>query len=435
MNEDRFLTLLAKLIGETEKLQNNPAQGLIPQEDLASNHVLAVLEPFSKENGGPLEIERVTFVEGRGNVIIKYPGTTDRILSFVGSHLDVVPASPDQWERDPFTFSKEGDLLYGRGTTDCLGHVALITDFFATLAEMKPTLKTSIVAVFIANEENGSFRGVGVDQLSREGYLDGLKHGPVYWIDAADSHPCQGTSGVIPWKMEVHGRLFHSGLPHKAINSIEMAMDALNYMQRKFYADFPRDPREDQYSFTTCSTMKPTQVSCTEGSLNQVPPVCTIQGDIRLCPFYDVKDACDALRRYAAEINADPCATLQGDGTGPHGPHSKYELPEEEAKGRIELTIFDNENGIAVNRQSEGFSALVSATEHVLTQVKPYAIGGSLPLVRDMQNEGFDIQIVGYGLSAKYHANNECASLTDLKKATKVLAKISSLIEEKAAKN
>jgi acetylornithine deacetylase len=67
-------------------------------------------------------------------VIIKYPGKTDKIVSFVGSHLDVVPANPSQWDRDPFTLFRDGDLLYGRGSTDCLGHVALITDFFATLA-------------------------------------------------------------------------------------------------------------------------------------------------------------------------------------------------------------------------------------------------------------------------------------------------------------
>jgi hypothetical protein len=34
-----------------------------------------------------------------------------------------------------------GDKLFGRGTTDCLGHVAMITDMMCTLAEKKPTLK------------------------------------------------------------------------------------------------------------------------------------------------------------------------------------------------------------------------------------------------------------------------------------------------------
>lgn len=71
LNESRFLSLLEKLIGESKYLQNSPAQNLIPIEDKASNHVLEALRPYSKENGGVLEVERVTFVEGRGNVIIK----------------------------------------------------------------------------------------------------------------------------------------------------------------------------------------------------------------------------------------------------------------------------------------------------------------------------------------------------------------------------
>ena len=71
-------------------------------------------------------------------------------MTFIGSHLDVVPADPDTWDRDPFKLTVEGDNLYGRGTTDCLGHVALITELFIQLAETKPHLKQKIVAVFIA---------------------------------------------------------------------------------------------------------------------------------------------------------------------------------------------------------------------------------------------------------------------------------------------
>ena len=64
LNEARFLDLLEKLIGESEFLQNSPPQGLIPNEDRASDHILKVLEPFMKKNGGVLEVERVSFVEG-----------------------------------------------------------------------------------------------------------------------------------------------------------------------------------------------------------------------------------------------------------------------------------------------------------------------------------------------------------------------------------
>lgn len=71
-------------------------------------------------------------------------------MSFVGSHLDVVPANPETWDRNPFELIREGDRLYGRGTTDCLGHVALITELFIQLAEKKIKLNTNLVAIFIA---------------------------------------------------------------------------------------------------------------------------------------------------------------------------------------------------------------------------------------------------------------------------------------------
>lgn len=37
-----------------------------------------------------------------------------------------------------------------------------------------------------------------------------------FWIDTADKQPCIGTGGMIAWKLRATGKLFHSGLPHKA---------------------------------------------------------------------------------------------------------------------------------------------------------------------------------------------------------------------------
>jgi len=429
LDDSRFLALLEKLISETKNLQNNPAQGLIPKEDLASNHVLEALKPYQKENGGVLEVERISFVEGRGNVIIKYPaasGNDDRICSFVGSHLDVVPADPNTWERDPFKLIIDGDKLYGRGTTDCLGHVAVLTELLIQLAEKKPKLNTSIVVVFIANEENGSLPGIGVDQLAKEGYLDFLKRGPLFWIDAADTQPCIGTCGSMQWQLKAEGKLFHSGLPHKGINSIEFGMDSLAYIQKNFYADFPRHEMEINYKYATQSTLKATQISCAVGSLNQLPPNCTIQGDGRITPFYDVKDATVKIEEYVAKINANPSIVENSES---RGPHSKYEL--EDAKAKLHLKwLGEAENGIACKLDSPGYKAIVDATESVFGSAKPYSIGGSLPLVRELQDFGFDVQVAGYGLSSRYHADNEYATLSDFQKAIKVFAKVITILDD-----
>lgn len=423
LNEPRFLELLEKLIGESKKLQNNPEQGLIPREDCASDHVLEFLSPYTQENGGVLKVERVSFVEGRGNVIVTYPGTTDKICSFVGSHLDVVPAIAADWERDPFKLSVEGDMLYGRGTTDCLGHVAVTCDLLATLAENRVPLKNTLVVIFIANEENAIFHGVGVDQLALEGYMDPLLKGPLFWIDAADTHPCMGTCGALQWKVKAKGKLFHSGMQHRGINAVEMAMDAVTYLQQRFFTEFPRHPREDEYKYVTQSSMKPTQMSTKPGSINQIPADCTVEGDIRLAPFYEITLVKEAVEKWVAEINADPSII---ENPAVRGPHSKYTLPSEDLKGEIQLSwTTSGENGIACRLDSRGFKALVNATEKVIGEVKPYSIGGSLPLVNELQSKGFDVQITGYGMSSRYHADNEAASLTDMKNAVKIMSTVS----------
>lgn len=43
------------------------------------------------------------------------------------------------------------------------------------------------------------------------------------------------------------GRLFHSGLPHKGINSQEFVNEAVVYLQKRFYAEFPPVRMEGNY--------------------------------------------------------------------------------------------------------------------------------------------------------------------------------------------
>lgn len=421
-----YVSLLAKLINESKHVQNDPP-ALVPQEDLVANHVLSALLPLSTSTGGgPLLVRHVHPVEGRGNVIVEYPGSVPgRVVSFVGMHMDVVTADPACWDFDPFTFSEDGDKLRGRGTTDCLGHVALVTELMRKLGETKPSLKNTVVAVFIANEENSSVPGVGVDALVKDGLLDHLKSGPLFWIDTADKQPCVGTGGMIPWHLKATGKLFHSGLAHKAINAMELNMEALKVIQERFYKDFPAHPKESIYKFATPSTMKPTKWTYPGGGINQIPGECTISGDIRLTPFYSTTDVVNKLKEYVADINANI------EELGTRGPVSKYVLPDEKLRGKIEFEIAgDVTSGVACNLESCGFKALCKATEEVVGHVQPYSITGTLPLIRDLQDEGFDVQTSGYGIMNTYHAKNEYCLFSDMAQGFKVFVNIISQLEE-----
>ncbi|XP_048447499.1 acetylornithine deacetylase-like isoform X2 [Pyrus x bretschneideri] len=419
LDKESFISLLSKLIGESKYLQNNPPD-LIPQEDRVVKHVLDSLLPLSTTTGGgPLVINHVTYFPGRGNVIVEYPGTVPgKILSFVGCHMDVVTANPKDWEFDPFSLSIEGDKLCGRGTTDCLGHVALVTELMRRLAETEPKLQSTVVAVFIANEENSTISGVGVDALVKDGLLSKLKDGPLFWIDTADKQPCIGTGGMIPWELHVTGKLFHSGLPHKAINPLELAMEALKEIQLRFYRDFPPHPKEEAYGFATPSTMKPTQWTYPGGGINQIPAECTISGDV------SVQDVMGKLQEYVDDINEN-IGKVES-----RGPVSKYVLPDENLRGSLTLSFDEATSGVACDLNSLGFHVLCKATEEVVGHVKPYSITGSLPLIRELQDEGFDVQTAGYGLMATYHAKNEYCLFTDMSQGYQVFISVIAQLED-----
>ena len=120
------------------------------------------------------------------------------------------------------------------------------------------------------------------------------------------------------------------------------------------------------------------------------------------------------------------------------GPCSKYtlDLPDCDIKqGLLELEFsggiedIRHMEGIACNLDSPGLAALTDAFKAVRGKGDPYSITGSLPLVREMQAAGFDLQITGFGLSSTYHADNEYVLLSDIKDAFLVLLRVISAVD------
>ena len=80
-------------------------------------------------------------------------------------------------------------------------------------------------------------------------------------------------------------------------------------------------PDEERYKFAGPSTMKPTQIICSKGAVNQIPVWVEIKGshqislnhnlshhslltgDIRLTPFYDAEECIAKVKGYTEELN------------------------------------------------------------------------------------------------------------------------------------
>ena len=413
LNDERFLRVLRGMMAHGEQLQNSPLKDAPPpQEDLAGNIIREELEPFVRN--GRLKIDHISYAENRGNLILTYPGRTKKTVAFVGAHLDVVPANPEEWQRPPFELQVENDRLYGRGVTDCLGHVAVLTDLFAQLSEHDVELEHTIVAVIIANEELSNTHGVGINRLVKDGKLDHLKHGPVYWIDSADFGPTIGTGGMATWRLVAEGKVSHSGFPQNGVNAAELAFAATQALQAWFYRTYPPHPQEQEYGFLAPSSMKPTRVQVENDTITKIPAKAVVEGDIRLTPWYEPDEVKNGALKFIETLDVRNLPTF--------GP-SRYSL--KDAVGTIKLESIGAPGGsIACDRNSLGYHALVEAITAVRSEAKPFALTGTLPYVRFLQKHGFDVQITGFGRMDTYHAPNEFAEFNHMRDGFRILCHI-----------
>jgi acetylornithine deacetylase len=401
-DRDEYVSLLAKMISCTQRLQNKPPQ-FIPMESLIADIVKTELNGLEF-----IKIEEKCYKPNRSNLIIKYENyknsVNNKSLGFIGSHMDVVPANPEEWHRDPFELivdENDEDILWGRGTTDCLNHVALLTVQLKHLSKNNVKLDYTLGVVFIADEESGEDKTIGISQLAKDGYLDFLKNGPVYWVDSSDTYPTVGSGTGMAWELTVYGKRGHSGMPFNCINPVPIAFEASKSIIKKFSQLFPQHPNDIIYKYPCSSNMKQTQIIATEGSINQIPNCVTIKGDVRLTPFWDWRIVRQTILDHVQEINDNMQLMLDLDPTLP------IILPDG-SKARVEFKwLGDPYVGIACDMKSIGFSLISNATQKVMGQMKFVSCCGSLPLIAELQEMGFDMQIIGYGNGDAYHANNE----------------------------
>lgn len=88
------------------------------------------------------------------SLVVRYrgDGTGGKPIALM-SHMDVVTAKPEDWQRDPFTLVEESGYFFGRGTSDIKNGVAVLTATFLRLKSenFKPT--RDLIILFSGDEE------------------------------------------------------------------------------------------------------------------------------------------------------------------------------------------------------------------------------------------------------------------------------------------
>lgn len=209
----------------------------------------------------------------------------------LSAHTDCVPADPAHWTTDPFTVTERDRRLYGRGTCDMKGFLAIA---LAMVPEfMARPLATPIHLALSYDEEIGC-KGVR-DMIAALGETLPLPRAVIVGeptrMEVVDAH-----KSISDYVTEVSGREAHSSAIDKGANAILGAAELLCELGR-IRADMiaAGDPsgRFDP-PYTTV------HVGMIEGgtALNVIPRTCRFTWEIRGLPGTDEQAILDRLDRH-----------------------------------------------------------------------------------------------------------------------------------------
>jgi acetylornithine deacetylase len=169
------------------------------------------------------------------NVTAVVPGSDRRRSLLLNAHLDTVGVDGmDQ----PFTLKCKEDRLYGRGTYDMKGSVAIMLLLAEYFARQAPPL--DILLTFVADEEDKS---TGMEYLV-EDWLPRVSPPPVGGIFLEPTEENIGVchKGFTWYELTVNGKAAHGSLPEEGIDAIlplRAALNELNDIQTDLQS---RDP-------------------------------------------------------------------------------------------------------------------------------------------------------------------------------------------------
>ncbi len=138
----------------------------------------------------------------------------------LSSHLDVVPASGEGWQTDPFTLRQDGARLIGRGAVDMKGFLACILAMAPHFKEREKDLKVPLHFGLTFDEEEGCF---GAEQFGD--FLDRLGVRPQMVIigEPTGMKPYVGHKAIMELSTEVRGSSGHAADPRGKVNTLYVA--------------------------------------------------------------------------------------------------------------------------------------------------------------------------------------------------------------------
>lgn len=214
--------------------------------------LIGYVEDFLREHG--VASHRVTNADGRKANLYATIGPAVAGGVVLSGHTDVVPVDGQDWASDPLTLTRRGDRLYGRGTCDMKGFIALALAIVPEVA--RGSVARPLHLALSYDEEVGC---LGAPSMIRELVRDLPSPLAVIVGEPTNMEVVSGHKGIASWVVTVRGHEAHSSLTHLGVSANMVAVKLMHALseiaaQLECSAD-PHSPYHPPHATLTIGTI------------------------------------------------------------------------------------------------------------------------------------------------------------------------------------
>ncbi len=198
------------------------------QEDVSARLLRDELE------GTGVDLQMYEPTPGRSSLVARYPGTDpDAPALCLMGHTDVVPVSPDGWDRDPFGGELIDGEVWGRGAVDMLNLTSSMAVAFKHIVSTGRRLPGDLIYFAVADEEAGGRHGAEVlvrdewDALQCDYVLTEFGGIPFYSPKGMSMLITTAEKGIGWRRLTVKGTPGHGSQPYGTDNALVKAAEVV----------------------------------------------------------------------------------------------------------------------------------------------------------------------------------------------------------------
>ena len=222
----------------SDLIRINTSNPTHPESEAAAYVESALLE-------AGITCERFEPAPGRVSLVARIAGREGSLPPLlIHTHLDTVPADPDDWTVDPFAGLVQDGYVWGRGAVDMKGMVGAVIAVARELARSGRPPRRDLILAFFADEEAGGEWGAGYvtrtrpDLFARCEDAIGEVGGFSYHVSAEQRCYLVSTAekGVLWARLHATGRPGHGSMINDD-NAVSAVCDGVSRIARHEFAE------------------------------------------------------------------------------------------------------------------------------------------------------------------------------------------------------